>query len=141
MSGWGSKSFVTQPEHLPVSDASRCAATLFLWSSVHLIERSLTLLKTWGFLYYGMLIWKSEDLIENEQTMENHVIVLIGSKGGLQVTDGQKPLSIIEDNGQGSRHDQVRAIIDKMYPNKKKLELLAHEKANGWDLYNGDGAV
>jgi hypothetical protein len=26
-----------------------------------------------------------------------------------------------------------------MYPDGKKLELLAHGKKEGWDLYSGDG--
>jgi len=138
MSGWEEKTFITEVDHLPVADISFPMAALFLWSPVHMLEDSLDLLKTWGFSYSAMLIWKLNKPIDNHQSHENHVLVLMGTKGGC-CPESYKPLSIIENNGQGSRHDQVRKIIEKMYPNKKKLELLAHEQQKGWDIYKGDG--
>ncbi|MBC8343625.1 MAG: hypothetical protein H8E61_06555 [Bacteroidetes bacterium] len=54
-SGWRRKNFITQPAHLPVGDVASTLGSLFLWTPVHFLERSLELMKTWGFSYSGMI--------------------------------------------------------------------------------------
>jgi len=141
LSEWDHKQFITEPEKLPVSISRDTTSALFLWSPAHLLENSLKLMKTWGFEYEDMLIWNLKEPIESHQVLNKHIFIIIGTAGGCVPISGYKPITILEDNGQGSRHDQVREIIEKMYPDKKKLELLSHEKKEGWDLYTGDGAL
>ncbi len=139
LSGWRRKNFICQPSYLPIPDVSASQAALFLWSPAHYLEKSLKLMKSWGFTYDDMLIWKLKEPIESHQILNTHVMIIIGTTGGCVPISGIKPQSIVEDTDQGSRHDQVRRIIEKMYPDGKKLELLAHEKKEGWNLYKGDG--
>ena len=140
-SGWRFKRFITKPEYLPITESKFFESTIFMWSPSHFLEKSLTLMKSWGFEYEGMLIWKLKEPIESHQIVNSHVMILVGTSGGGVPNVGFKPLSLIEDSGKGSRHDQVRDIIDKMYKEGKKLELLAHEKKEGWDLFTGEGAA
>lgn len=140
LSGWRRKNFITQPEYLPIAAVKDCVSALFMWSPAHYLEKSLKLMKDWGFPYDDMLIWKLKEPIESHHVLNSHIMILIGTSGGCVPTSVYKPVTIIEGSGEATRHDQVRKIIEKMYPEKKKLELLAHEKKEGWDLYNGDGA-
>ena len=139
LSGWRRKNFITKPDHLPVTDVRAMQAALFLWSPSHYLEKSLALMKSWGFSYEGMLIWKLNEPLESHQVLNSHIMIIIGTSGGCVPTSGFKPISVVEDGGQGTRQDQIRTIIEKMYPDGKKLELLAHGKKEGWDLYSGDG--
>lgn len=135
-SGWGFKDGYkgVDIEDLPVKDVKFYEAKCFIWTPPYFLTSSLSLMKSWGFEYQTSLCWELKEPYESQTVIGEYLLVLIGTVGGSNRAVF-KPNTLLKDNGQGSRHDQVRAYIDKMHPEGDRLEILGKHKKEGWDLF------
>ena len=135
-SGWGHKDSYrgVDIEDLPVKNVKFFEAKCFIWTPPYFLTSSLNLMKSWGFEYQTSLCWELKEPYESQTVIGEYLLVLIGTVGGSN-RPIFKPNTLLRDNGQGSRHDQVRAYIDKMHPEGDRLEILGKHKKEGWDLF------
>ncbi len=133
-SGWRFKDCPVDIENLPVKDVKFFEGKCFIWTPPYFLTKSLNLMKSWGFEYQESLFWQLKEPFEDNSMIGDVLMILIGTVGG-----SNRPVfkanTLIKDNSQGSRHDQVRAYIDKMHPEGDRLEILGKNKKEGWDLF------
>jgi N6-adenosine-specific RNA methylase IME4 len=126
-----------------VTEAFAKDAILFLWVTRPKLEDGLRVLNGWGFTYKTCLIWEKE--LENKPQMgTGHYVIstsellLIGTKGkpGTPLPD-DRPIDIIK-SPRGKRHSEkpdIHPMIEKMYPNRKYLELFARTSSEKWNCW------
>ena len=125
-------------EGLPVADVHQLQAQLFMWCPPTFLEGALKLMRQWGFEYSNMMCWELDEPFEERMFKVKYLLILVGSSGARKEPPFRAE-SFIKNKGTGSRHDQVRDVIDEMYPDGNKLEIITKctPKAN-WDSYNPD---
>jgi len=110
-------------------------AILFLWATNPKLEDALKVMKAWGFQYKTNLVWIKEKFGTGYYFRGQHELLLIGKKGEIPPpTEENRPPSVLEAprKGHSEKPNVVYEIIEKMYPNRKYLELFARNKKNGW---------
>ena len=119
---------------IPSSENAIC----FMWVTNPLLTDGMRVLQSWGFEYKTNMVWVKKKHTAGFYVYGQHEFILIGVKGSLMtpIEEG-KPKSIIYgDNDIHSRKpDEMYDIIEKMYPERKKLELFARRTRDGWDAF------
>jgi N6-adenosine-specific RNA methylase IME4 len=125
---------------IPVSQKAEPDAVLFLWSPTRNLANALTVMRAWGFEYRDEIIWRKDNSIKAPFTIHQHEPLLIGRRGSIMPV--WTPPSIISaPHGRHSaKPEVVRSIIDRMFPEGRRVELFARTRAPGWEAW-GDEVV
>lgn len=118
---------------LKIPSAENCI--LFLWATNPKLKEALELMEYWGFTYKTNLVWCKDRIGTGLYVRGKHELLLIGKKGEFHVPPGRdRPEStIFAKRGKHSEKPKVvYEIIEKMFPNRKYLELFARNKQTGW---------
>lgn len=110
-------------------------AILFLWATNPKIEDALKVLKAWGFQYITNLVWVKQTKGLGYYSLAQHELLFICKKGDIPPPQAEnRPLSVIQADRTNHSHKPkvFYEIIEKMYPNRKYLELFATESREGW---------
>ena len=136
--GWNMKSLQFNPSNLPVKEKlDPNDAALFLWTPPRYIDYSFSLMKDWGFAYRRMFIWDHCKYFDNDYMSETHHLILLCTKFDCPPDTSTRPISILQDTGEGSRYDQFSKVIESLYAYGDKLELFMDQEREGWDLFKG----
>lgn len=112
---------------------------LFLWVTGPKIADGLDVLEKWGFIFKGMFVWDKEIIGMGMWVRWQHEILLLGIKGKVPVPKPKNRFSsmIKERRGKHSKKPTlVYEMIEKMFPNRKYVELFAREKhSDKWNAW------
>ena len=127
----------------PITETFAKNAILFLWVTRPKLEEGLGVLSGWGFTYKTCLIWEKESGDKPQKGTGSYVIstseiLLIGIKGkpGTPLPE-DRPIDIIKAP-RGKQHSEkpdIHSMIEKMYPNRKYLELFARVSTKKWNCW------
>jgi N6-adenosine-specific RNA methylase IME4 len=127
---------------LPVKEIAKDEAVLFLWATSPRIRFAFELADAWGFEYKALFVW---DKIKHNVGYYNsvrHEFLLICTRGSClpDVKELYDSVVSIERTEHSVKPAYFREIIDKMYPNGKRIELFRRGGRVGlWDAW-GDEA-
>jgi N6-adenosine-specific RNA methylase IME4 len=126
---------------LPVKNWVQKDAMLFMWTTSPMLERSMPVLKAWGFRYVSQLVWVKSRIGTGFWARNKHEIVLIGKRGKFPCPKPAPfPSSVIM--GQQREHsrkpDALHAMIDAAWPDRTKLEMFARETRDGWTAWGNE---
>jgi len=134
-------------EKIPVKNITEDNAVLFMWVTWPMLEEGLELLKRWGFKY-KTLAFNWIKLNKNGKpffgigsyTKSNSEICLLAVKGkGLTVLDNTiSQIIMTQKDIHSKKPEEVRNLIVQLFGNRKRIELFAREKVNGWDSYGDE---
>ncbi len=117
---------------------------LFLWITAPKLNWMMDILNAWGFEYKTNLIWDKVKPNMGHYSSVRHEILTIAGRGTCSPTcDGKTIQSIdsVQSIEKSARHsekpNEFIRIIEKLYPDKKKIELFARnkEKRTGWSYW------
>lgn len=118
---------------------------LFMWTTAPKFDWLQPVLDAWGFEYKTNLIWDKVKPVMGHYSSVRHEILIIAGKGTCAPTcDGKTiqsvdSVQVIEKTQRHSEKPQeFREIIKKLYPDKKRIELFARQKADGFDVWGND---
>jgi len=116
-------------------------AVLFLWATNPKLEEALQVMRAWGFTYKTNLVWVKDKFGNGYYFRGQHELLLLGVKGNPSVPlEADRPSSVL--NAARGKHSQkpeeVYVLIEKMYPNNKRLELFARQKREGWEAWGNE---
>ena len=90
-------------------------SVLFLWSPVERLGQALGVLSAWGYLYAAHLVWPAPRAPRDLPWVDAaHELVLIASRG--QLYPQHRPRTLLEDQGDRSRQDQLLVLVAELYP-------------------------
>jgi N6-adenosine-specific RNA methylase IME4 len=115
-------------------------AVLFLWVTSPLLDESFEVIKAWGFEYKASMVWDKVKHNVGHYVSVRHEFILICTKGSCKPDIAKLYDSVltIERTEHSRKPEEVRAIIDEIYPYGKRVELFARVKAEGWDSWGNE---
>lgn len=101
---------------------------LFLWATAPKLQEALNTMKSWGFKYKTNIVWLKDKIGTGYYVRGQHELILIGEKGDMPVPQEEnRPPSVFHATRQNhsQKPDIVMDMIERMYPNRKYLELFS----------------
>lgn len=116
-------------------------AILFLWcTSPKLIPEGVEVIKSWGFTYKTSMVWVKDKIGMGYYARSRHEYLLIATKGKPGTPEpSNRPDSVINaPRTEHSKKPDLYEMIERMYPNRKYLELFARNKRKGWTSWGNE---
>jgi len=125
---------------LNIKDITDDNAVLFLWVTSPLLEECFEVIKAWGFKYKSSFVWDKMKHNWGHYNSVRHEFLLICTKGSFLKQNKELEDSVIsiERKEHSEKPEYFRELIEKMYPNSKKIELFARKKVNNWDIWGAE---
>ena len=124
---------------MKIKELSNENSILFLWATNPLLKEAIQLMEAWGFEYKTNFVWTKSNHTAGFYIYGQHELLLIGVRGSM-LPSGEKFKSIIQ--GENRKHSKkpeiVYEIIEKMYPNTKRIELFARNKRENWESWGNE---
>ena len=127
---------------LPIKTISSDNAVLFLWVTSPLLEECFDVINAWGFKYKTSFVWDKVRHNYGHYNSVRHELLLVCTKGSYLPENSDlvdSVISIERNDNHSEKPQEVRELIESLYPNSKKLELFARGAYDGWDTF-GDEA-
>lgn len=121
-----------------VQDLLSDDCVLFLWTTSPKLEEALSVLKEWGFKYGTCAIWDKQVMGMGYYFRQQHEILLVGKRGNLPVPDPKNRVSSIisaKRTEHSRKPEEVYEILEKMYPDRTKIELFSRNEREGWTMW------
>ena len=113
-------------------------AMLFMWTTAPKLEESLEVMRSWGFVYRSCAIWDKGSIGMGYYFRIQHEILLIGMKGKVKTPLPKNRISSIlkfKKTKHSAKPLYIYTLLERMYPDAKKLELFSRYKREGWDCW------
>ena len=124
---------------LPVSDIATPDSVLFLWTTSPKLAESMQVIEAWGFVYRTCMVWDKERIGMGYYARQQHELLLIATRGSVPVPEPEnRPPSVIRirrDDEHSAKPAEFYAMIERMYPELRKLELFARTRRPGWSAW------
>lgn len=120
---------------IPVRDLVADNALLLMWVTVPFAELAYRVVKAWGFKHKSQLTWPKNTVAHGYWARGAHELVYICRRGKFPCEmPALFPTSIIPGKvrGHSRKPDWVAEIVEKRFPEMKKLELFARTARPGW---------
>lgn len=128
---------------LPVKERATENSVLFLWVTSPLLKECFPVICAWGFEYKTAFIWDKIKHNYGHYNSVRHELLLICTRGSCLPQNNElidSVVSIERNDNHSEKPKEFRELINKMYPQGKRIELFARTKPDGWDVW-GDEAV
>jgi len=116
-------------------------AALFMWatSPLTMSQEAFQVVTAWGFETKACFVWDKIKHNVGHYNSVRHEFLLICIKGTMPHIDKLHDSVVsIERTKHSEKPEYFRQLIDKMYPEGKRIELFARKKVEGWDNYGDD---
>ena len=119
-------------------------SVLFLWTIDKYLFESEQLAKSLGYKLHARMIWNKVNGIPAAFTIRfGHEYLLYMYKGKLLPVDKKergKIHSVFTEKVKrhSQKPDEAYSIIERLYPDAKKLELYARNQRDGWDCWGDE---
>ena len=130
---------------LSIKELAYKDCTLFLWTPSSQIPQGLIVMEAWDFEYKAMIVWDKVKHTPGHYTSVRHELCLIGIMGsGVPLCDPKtiantdSVLVIKKTHRHSEKPEEMRRVIERLYPNCPKIELFARSKVEGWDVWGNE---
>lgn len=126
---------------LPVQDIATPDAVVFLWATVPMMPEALQVMDAWGFKYRTGAVWVKDKIGMGFWFRQRHELLLIGVRGNMPTPkEADRPDSVIEAcrGAHSVKPPIVYELIERMFPELKRLELFARTAREGWTAWGNE---
>jgi N6-adenosine-specific RNA methylase IME4 len=126
---------------LPVSEIAARDCVLFLWFPPPKVEEALQVARAWEFIPRTCASWDKEIIGPGHYFRQQFELLLVAIRGtpGTPVPADRVPSVYRERRGQHSKKpDYFRKVIERMYPQARRVELFARETHPGWTVWGNE---
>ena len=125
---------------LDVTSITTQDAVLFLWVTSPMLSVCWQVIQAWGFSYKASFVWDKVKHNYGHYNSVRHEFLLICTKGTCLPEDKHLVDSVqsIERTAHSEKPEAFRTIIEKMYPNGRRLELFARKTIKGWSAFGNE---
>jgi N6-adenosine-specific RNA methylase IME4 len=134
---------------LPVGDIADRDCALLLWSTTPCLDDAMQVIKAWGFKYVNFgFIWIKINKNSGTPffgvgtyTKSNCEPCLLAKKGKIKqlvVSNTVSQVIISPREEHSKKPDEARNKIVQLFGNKKRIELFARQKIEGWDSWGNE---
>jgi N6-adenosine-specific RNA methylase IME4 len=118
-------------------------AVLYLWVTAPYLLKSVEVLETWGFSYRSYHVWSKEKVGTGFWARSDAEVCLIAERG----RPAPPPSSELEKtifrapklcNQHSSKPSRIHDVVERCWPESRKIELFARAVRPGWECYGSD---
>lgn len=122
---------------LPVSDIAMDDAVLFLWTTSPMLPDAFPVVKAWGFDYRASFVWDKVRHNMGRYNSVRHEFLLVCIRGSClpDIPELIDSVQSIPRTTHSTKPEEFRAIIDRLYPHGKRIELFARTAVKGWNKW------
>jgi len=116
-------------------------AVLYLWATAPKLVDALRVMGAWGFSYRTNIIWDKVKMGCGHWARIQHELLLVGVKGTFSPPCTHlrvRSVISIPRSKHSSKPSEIRNLIARWYPNERKLEMFARERAENWDSWGNE---
>lgn len=133
---------LAQMKKLPVQEITAEDCLLFMWTSSPHLNQAIQLGEAWGFCWATVaFVWHKQKPNPGFYTMSECELCIVMKRGKIPKPRGARNIRQFL-SAPRSRHsakpDEVRARIEAMFPQQKKIELFARRAARGWFAWGNE---
>lgn len=146
----GDESRLKLAEKLDISSICAKDCLLFMWTTKGNIRDALNLMRIWKFEYKTLfMVWCKDGICENIENVKHTIPIceylILGSRGVCgKYRTNHHAINIWESKAsEGNvKPTGIRDLIDKMYLNIPKIELLSKScRGMGWEYWDSENLV
>ena len=126
---------------LPVQTIAARNSVLYLWSSVPKLEEALEVMRAWGFKYRSALAWVKDRTGPGYWARSRMELCLIGKRGNFHSPPpSTRPDQVLQAprRTHSYKPHQFYEMIERMYPDRSKIELFARAYRQGWASWGNE---
>ena len=115
--------------------------TLYMWATTARLNWAFPVIEAWDFKYLTSMIWDKVEHNLGWYFSANHEILLIAGKGSSRPKDTKLANNIdsvqviSKSNIHSKKPEEFYEILEKLYPERKKIELFARNTRDGWTVW------
>ena len=116
-------------------------AVLFLWATAPKLLEALEVMAAWGFRYRTSACWDKIIIGMGYWFRGQHELLLVGTRGNVSPPEEGARVSSVIRQRRGKHSEKpkiVYEIIEKIFPNQKRIELFARNKREGWQAWGNE---
>lgn len=116
-------------------------AVLFCWATFPLLPEALQVIGAWGFEYKTAFVWNKVRPNFGNYHNANGELLLLGTRGSCRpdIDKREQQVITLERTGRHSeKPEEFRAMIDRLYPRGRRIELFARSLHDGWDAHGNE---
>lgn len=120
---------------LSVRSLAKPDATLMLWATAPKLPEALAVMEAWGFRYTTSAVWDKQRIGMGYYFRGQHELLLVGKRGSPRPpAPATRPPSVIRERrgAHSAKPGLVYALLERMYPDARRLELFARAERPGW---------
>jgi len=126
---------------LPIKAKAFDNATLFMWVTSPILDECYEVIQAWGFEYKASFVWDKVKHNYGHYNSVRHELLLVCTKGSYLPESSElvdSVISIERTDEHSEKPEYFRMLIERMYPNSKKIELFGRKKYLGWDSFGDE---
>lgn len=127
---------------LPVNELAEPDCLLFMWATGPMVGPAVALGEAWGFEYKTVaFVWEKQRKMPGAYTMSQCEFCLVFKRGRIpSPRGGRSEMQFLSERccRHSAKPAEVRARIERMFPEQSKLELFARERVEGWDAWGNE---
>ena len=123
---------------LGVPDICHDDCVLYLWATSAKAPEAFEVMTSWGFTYKSQFVWVKNKIGMGYWARNQHELLLIGTKGKFPPPEPENRISSVihADRTEHSKKPiEVVEMLDKLYPDKDKVELFSRQTMDGWESW------
>lgn len=128
--------------NVPVRSRCNDNSVLFLWVTAPILGECWPVIKSWGFEYKASFVWDKDEHNYGHYNSVRHEFLLICTRGSFLPINKEleDSVQVVKRTSEHSRKpEEFRAIIDKMYPTGKRIELFARgDVPSPWEKWGNE---
>ena len=126
-------------KRLPLSQIAADDCLLFMWATSPHLDQAIELGKDWGFAWATVgFVWDKRRVNPGFYTMSQCELCLVFKRGKIPRPRGARNVRQLVSEARGphsAKPSEVRRRIEAMFPQQRKIELFARERAPGWEAW------
>lgn len=123
---------------LPVGDIAADDCVLLMWATSPKLAEAMQVLEAWGFNYRTCMVWVKDKIGMGYYARQQHELLLIAARGELPTPlPENRPSSVFygERTEHSRKPETAYELVERMYPEYKRVELFARNKRDGWQTW------
>lgn len=116
-------------------------SVLYMWATMPKLREALEVIEAWGFEYKSGMCWDKEMIGTGYWFRGQHELLLVATKGDFSPPIPEHRISSVlreKRTGHSVKPMVIYELIEKWFPNAKKLELFARKERDNWTSWGNE---
>lgn len=112
-------------------------AVLYLWATSPHLPGAIDTVSAWGFTYRSFHVWSKDRVACGFWSRSNAELCIVAERGRPAAPPASLLLTSViegapEADGHSTKPSVIHALVERLWPDARKIELFARREREGW---------